>query len=123
MNSHPLAFLPGSSPFSRSPITMSRAAPGQGACAHRHAASLSYIFHSTSLFISIPIDLSSDPELAKLEEHGVKGRYVSVESVKQLPNGNTEWRMATSSNPGGRIPSFIVESTMASSISAVSTSR
>jgi hypothetical protein len=123
MNSHPLAFLRGSSPFSRSRITTSRAAPGQGACTHHHAASLSYRFHSNSLFISIPIDLSSDPELVKLEENGVKGRYVSVESVKQLPNGNTEWRMATSSNPGGRIPSFIVESTMASSISAVSTSR
>jgi len=72
----------------------------------------------TALFVSIPIDLSSDPELAKLEEKGVKGRYVSVESIKQLPNGNTEWRMATSSTPGGRIPSFIVEGTMASSISA-----
>lgn len=103
---------------------MSRAAPGQRACIqHHHVASLSYRFRSNSLFVSIPIDLSSDPELAKLEEKGVKGRYVSVESIKQLPNGNTEWRMATSSTPGGRIPSFIVESTMASSISAVSTSR
>src|SRR5712691_5457404 len=109
MNSHPLAFLHGSSPFSRSYITMSRAAPGQRACIHHHVASLSYRFHSNSLFMSIPIDLSSDPELAKLEEKGVKGRYVSAESIKQLPNGNTEWRMATSSTPGGRIPSFIVE--------------
>jgi len=72
----------------------------------------------TGLFISIPVDLSNDPELAKLEEKGVKGRYVSVESIKELPNGNTEWRMATSSSPGGRIPTFLVESTMASSISA-----
>jgi len=103
---------------------MSQAAPGQGTCIHHHVASLSsYRLDSNSLFISIPIDLSSDPELAKLEEKGVKGRYVSVENIKQLPNGNTEWRMATSSNPGGRIPSFIVESTMASAISAVSTSR
>jgi len=123
MNSHHLAFLHGSSPFSRSRITMSQAALGQGACIHHHVASLSYRLDSNSLFISIPIDLSSDPELAKLEEKGVKGHYVSVEIIKQLPNGNTEWRMATSSSPGGRIPTFIVESTMASAISAVSTSR
>ncbi|KAH9997319.1 hypothetical protein BJV77DRAFT_80773 [Russula vinacea] len=62
--------------------------------------------------------LTSDPELAKLEEKGVKGRYVSVESIKELPSGNTEWRMATSSSPGGRIPTFVAESSMASSISA-----
>jgi len=72
----------------------------------------------TGLFISIPVDLTSDPELAKLEEKGVKGRYVSVESLTELPTGKTEWRMATSSNPGGRIPSFLVDSTMASTISA-----
>jgi len=72
----------------------------------------------TGLFISIPVDLTSDPELAKLEEEGVKGRYVSVETIKELPSGNTEWRMATSSSPGGRIPTFLVESSMASSISA-----
>ncbi len=77
---------------------------------------------SNSIFVSIPVDLSSDPELAKLEEKGVKGRYVSVDSIKELPSGNTEWRMATSSSPGGRIPTFIVENTMASSISAVSMS-
>ena len=73
-----------------------------------------------SIFVSIPVDLSSNPELAKLEEKGVKGRYVNVESVKELSSGNTEWRMATSSSPGGSIPTFIVESTMASFISAVS---
>jgi hypothetical protein len=83
---------------------------------------LSLIHSPISIFISIPIDLTSDSELAKLEEKGVKGRYVSVESIKELPSGNTEWRMATSSSPGGRIPTFVVESTMASSISAVSMS-
>jgi len=72
----------------------------------------------TGLFISIPVDLTSDPELAKLEEKGVKGRYVSVESVKELPGGNTEWRMATSSSPFGRLPTFIVESTLPKTISA-----
>ena len=78
--------------------------------------------HLDSLFISIPVDLSSDPELAKFEEKGVKGHYVSVESIKELPNGNTEWRMATSGHPGGRIPTFLVESSMAGSISQVSAS-
>jgi hypothetical protein len=66
--------------------------------------------------------VTGDPDLAKFEEKGVKGRYVSVESIKELPNGNIEWRVATSSSPGGRIPTFVVDSTMASTISAVSTS-
>jgi len=54
-----------------------------------------------------------------LEEKGVRGYYVSVERLQQLDNGNTEWRMATSSTPGGSIPSFIVESTMAKNIASV----
>jgi Protein of unknown function (DUF3074) len=64
--------------------------------------------------------VTSDPKLAKLEEKGVRGRFVSVESIKELPGGKTEWRMATSSSPGGRIPAFVVEKTMPSSIAAVS---
>ncbi|KAK7054668.1 hypothetical protein VNI00_003131 [Paramarasmius palmivorus] len=43
--------------------------------------------------------LSGDQDLQKLEEKGVKGRYVSVERLLELENGNTEWRMATSSTP------------------------
>ncbi|KAK0483826.1 hypothetical protein IW261DRAFT_1465286 [Armillaria novae-zelandiae] len=72
----------------------------------------------TGVVVSIPIDLSSpeDADLAKLEEKGVKGRYVSVEQLVELENGNTEWRMATSSTPGGLIPSFLAESTMNSTI-------
>ncbi|KAK0451072.1 hypothetical protein EV421DRAFT_1209326 [Armillaria borealis] len=72
----------------------------------------------TGVVVSIPIDLSSpeDADLAKLEEKGVKGRYVSVEQLAELENGNTEWRMATSSTPGGLIPSFLAESTMNSTI-------
>ncbi|KAK0210952.1 hypothetical protein DFS33DRAFT_1296550 [Desarmillaria ectypa] len=74
--------------------------------------------HHTGMVISIPIDLSSpeDADLAKLEEKGVKGRYVSVEQLTILENGNTEWRMATSSTPGGLIPSFVAEATMNSTI-------
>ncbi|EPS93319.1 hypothetical protein FOMPIDRAFT_1136399 [Fomitopsis schrenkii] len=68
------------------------------------------------IIVSIPVDLSEDAELAKLEEKGVKGRYVSVELLQELDNGKVEWRMATSSTPGGNIPSFVAESTMASTI-------
>ena len=49
----------------------------------------------------------------------MKGRYVSVERIMELDNGNTEWRMATSSTPGGFLPNFLVESTMAKKIAAV----
>ena len=49
----------------------------------------------------------------------MKGRYVSVERIVELDNGNTEWRMATSSTPGGFLPNFLVESTMAKTIAAV----
>lgn len=77
--------------------------------------------YSCSLVVSIPVDLTQpgDEELAKLEEKGVKGRYVSVERVRELDNGSVEWRMATSSSPGGSIPQFIAEKSMASKISEV----
>ncbi|KAF5373727.1 hypothetical protein D9758_000720 [Tetrapyrgos nigripes] len=73
----------------------------------------------TGIIVSIPIDLSSpeDADLANLEEKGVKGRYVSVERIVKLEDGSIEWQMATSSTPGGDIPSVIVEWTMASKIS------
>ncbi|KAF8891308.1 hypothetical protein BD779DRAFT_196192 [Infundibulicybe gibba] len=72
--------------------------------------------------VSIPIDLSDDPELAALEEKGaVRGRYTSVERILELAadgdkGGKTEWRMATSSTPGGSIPTFVVETTMAGKV-------
>jgi hypothetical protein len=71
--------------------------------------------------VSLSIDLTSkgDEELHLLEEKGTKGRYVSVERVMELENGNTEWRMATSSTPGGMIPSFMVESTLPKKIASV----
>ncbi|KAG6871449.1 hypothetical protein C0995_004428, partial [Termitomyces sp. Mi166 len=48
--------------------------------------------------VSLPIDLSGpkDKKLAALEPEGVRSRYVSVETITELDNGNTEWRMATS---------------------------
>ncbi|KAF7363586.1 DUF3074 domain-containing protein [Mycena sanguinolenta] len=68
--------------------------------------------------VSIPVDLTEDQELAKLEEKGVRGRYVSVERILELEDGTIEWRMATSSTPGGSIPTYFVESSMASQIAA-----
>ena len=68
--------------------------------------------------MSIPVDLAGD-ELAKIEEKGVKGRYVSVERLKELDNDIVEWTMATSSTPGGLIPSSLAESSMDSTISQV----
>jgi Protein of unknown function (DUF3074) len=71
--------------------------------------------------VSIPVDLTvpGSEELLKLEESGVKGRYVSVERLIELENGKTEWRMATSSNPGGNIPGFLSESMMDDKIAQV----
>jgi hypothetical protein len=71
--------------------------------------------------VSIPVDLSGpdDEDLAKLEEKATKGRYVSVERLLELDDDTVEWRMATSSTPGGSIPNFITESSMPGQISAV----
>jgi len=66
--------------------------------------------------VSIPVDLTEDSELAQLEEKGVKGRYVSVERILELEDGTIEWRMATSSTPGGSIPTYFVERSMAGKI-------
>lgn len=71
------------------------------------------------LVVSIPVDLSANEELAKIEEKGTKGRYVSVERLLELEDGKVEWRMATSSTPGGIIPSFISESSLPGQIAAV----
>lgn len=68
------------------------------------------------LIVSVPIDLSEHKELQKYEEKGVRAYYVSVERVKQLENGNVEWRMAVSSDTGGFIPKFIAEASMDKSI-------
>lgn len=77
-----------------------------------------YKCHRT--IVSIPVDLTEDQDLAKFEEKGVKGRYVSVERILELEDGSIEWRMATSSTPGGSIPSFFVEKSMDGKIAEVS---
>lgn len=73
-----------------------------------------------SLIISIPVDLSGQDDLSKLEEKGVRGRYAGVERLLELENGNTEWRMASSGSSGGLVPSFLTNGMMASSIAKVS---
>jgi len=71
----------------------------------------------TGIIVSVPVDLSPDPELASKEEKGVKARYVSIEFLKELEGGKTEWRMATSSRAEGLLPQFLTELSMPSSIS------
>jgi hypothetical protein len=73
------------------------------------------------MVISIPVDLSGpgDEDLAQLQEKGTKGRYVSVERLTELEDGQVLWQMATSSTPGGSIPSFISEGSIPGQIAAV----
>ncbi|KAF8519474.1 hypothetical protein BU17DRAFT_65883 [Hysterangium stoloniferum] len=59
--------------------------------------------------ISVPVDLSEDAELKAKEEKGARGRYTSVEQLKEDDSGVVKWTMATSSTPGGNIPRFIAE--------------
>ena len=47
----------------------------------------------------------------------MRGKYVSVERVRELDDGaKVEWRMATSSDAGGNIPRFMTNSSLASQI-------
>lgn len=77
--------------------------------------------------MQVPIDLSSDPELAKLEEKGVKASYVSVEQLTETKDGTdsgseagkVRWTMATSSHPGGMIPDAITNASLAGEIAKV----
>lgn len=52
--------------------------------------------------ISIPFDHPSAPINLGAEQSRVRGRYVSVEYVKEVEGGSkVEWLMATSSCAGG----------------------
>ncbi|KAG8883471.1 hypothetical protein FRB99_004574 [Tulasnella sp. 403] len=57
--------------------------------------------------VSVPFDSRSDSSLASMEQPGVRGRYAAVERILELEDGRVEWRMATSSTPGGAIPDFL----------------
>jgi hypothetical protein len=56
--------------------------------------------------ITLPIDLSSksDRDLAEVEEKGVRGRYLSVEHIREVDDEKIEWRRLVCVDPGGMIP-------------------
>jgi len=62
--------------------------------------------------ISVPVDVSEDAEMKAKEDKGVKGRYTSVELLREGSDGLVEWVMATASTPGGSIPTFFAEKAM-----------
>ncbi|KAL5529200.1 hypothetical protein ACEPAG_5174 [Sanghuangporus baumii] len=70
----------------------------------------------SGIILSIPVDVTADPEMSKAELKGARGRYVAVERLQELENGKTEWRMATSSTPGGSIPSFVAQASIPSTV-------
>ncbi|KAG8940769.1 hypothetical protein FRC04_005038 [Tulasnella sp. 424] len=69
--------------------------------------------------VSMPFDPTSDPELAAMEEKGVRGRYLAVERIQETLDGKVDWRMATCSDVGGVIPEFIAAATVPKQISHV----
>jgi hypothetical protein len=61
--------------------------------------------------VSIPFLHPDCPEKVGDEKSRVRGRYVSVELVREHGE-EVEWRMATSSDAGGNIPRFMVNSSL-----------
>jgi len=70
----------------------------------------------TGWVVSMPVDVSGDKELAAKDFPGVRGRYVSIERVRQAED-KVDWLMATSSTPGGNLPSWIAEMSIDGQIS------
>jgi hypothetical protein len=48
----------------------------------------------TGYVLSIPVDVTSDHELASQEYHATKGYYSAVERIRELPDGGVNWRCA-----------------------------
>jgi hypothetical protein len=46
----------------------------------------------TGYVMSIPVDVSSDPELTKLEYNATRGSYSAIERIRELPDGSVNWR-------------------------------
>ncbi|BGP46643.1 hypothetical protein JCM10450v2_002491 [Rhodotorula kratochvilovae] len=65
------------------------------------------------IVVSIPTTHPDAPE----EKEFVRGRYVSVEEVREDDDGTLVWTMAVSSDPGGSIPRFLSERVMPAKIS------
>ncbi|WWC92765.1 uncharacterized protein L201_007724 [Kwoniella dendrophila CBS 6074] len=67
--------------------------------------------------ISIPFEHPDCPPKVNNEKSRVRGKYVSVEKVTEIQNGNqVQWRMATSSDAGGNIPRFVTNGSLPNSI-------
>jgi len=54
---------------------------------------------------ALPVIADTQPE----EKGHTRGRFVSVEEVKELEGGKLLWRCASMSTPGGSIPSKLSE--------------
>ncbi|KIM20131.1 hypothetical protein M408DRAFT_148686 [Serendipita vermifera MAFF 305830] len=70
----------------------------------------------TGYVLSTPVNVSSDPEIAKEEYNATKGAFSAVERVKEMPDGSINWRMITTSTPGGYIPQFVVDRSLPAKI-------
>jgi len=46
----------------------------------------------TGYVLSIPVDVSSDPELTKLEYKATRGTYSAAERLREMPDGSINWR-------------------------------
>lgn len=61
-----------------------------------------YLIFYLRVVVSLPVDVSSDDEMAKAETKGARGRYVAVERVQELENGKIEWRLVVDVFLAGR---------------------
>jgi hypothetical protein len=52
-----------------------------------------------------------------LESSNVRGLYCSIERVRLLENGETEWIMCTTSDSGGNVPKWLQNSMISKSVS------
>ncbi|PPQ66693.1 hypothetical protein CVT26_009553 [Gymnopilus dilepis] len=66
------------------------------------------------IVVTLPIDLSSKTagELSELEEKGIKGRYVSIEHIREIDGDLLEWRQIVGVDARGLIPKFWVHRKM-----------
>lgn len=90
-------------------------------CCSTASCSFSDVTHTCRIAINIPVDLNdSDENLAVLEDLGVKGRFVSIEHLKEYEGGRIiEWRKILCGEFGGLIPRFCVRRSMPEKLAQV----
>jgi len=66
----------------------------------------------TGYVLSIPVDVTSDHSLASQEYQATRGYYSAISRVRELPDGGVNWRVITTSTPGGMIPQWIADRAM-----------